>query len=45
MRTEPDRTGKPVTIATDPGRLEFVVALKPDRRAPPPRPDYDRPQS
>jgi len=47
MRAEPDKSGKSITIATgDPGQLEFVVALKSDRRAPPPpRPEYERPQS
>jgi plastocyanin len=46
MRGEPDKTGKPVTIAEgDPGRVEFVVALKPERRMLVPPPTYDRPQS
>jgi len=37
MRAEPDKSGKSITIATgDPDQLEFVVALKSDRRAPPP---------
>jgi plastocyanin len=47
MRGEPDKSGKPITIATgDPSHLEFVVALKPERRAPPrPAPGYERPQS
>jgi plastocyanin len=47
MRVEPEKTGKPITIAAgDPGQLEFVVALKPERRVPPPpAPSYDRPQS
>jgi plastocyanin len=45
MRGEPEKTGKPITIATgDPGQLAFVVALKPDRRAPAPRPHYDERQ-
>ena len=47
MRGEPEKTGKAVTLAAgDPGRLEFVVALKPERRpVPPPPPGYERPQS
>ncbi len=47
LRVEADKTGKAVTLADgDPGRLEFVVSLKPDRRpAPPPPPGYERPQS
>jgi plastocyanin len=47
MRGEPERSGKPITIVEgDPGRLEFVVALRPDRRPPVPPPSiYDRPQS
>jgi hypothetical protein len=46
MRGEPDRTAKPVTIATgESAPLAFVVALKPDRRPAPPRPQYEeRPQ-
>jgi plastocyanin len=49
MRGEPDKASKPVTLAEgDPGRLEFIVALKPERRAPAPpptQPTYERPQS
>ncbi|HXD98653.1 MAG TPA: hypothetical protein VN646_19035 [Candidatus Acidoferrum sp.] len=48
MRGEPEKTSKPITLADgDPGRLEFVVALKPERRVPvpPAHPSYDRPQS
>jgi plastocyanin len=49
LRGEADKTGKSVTLAdTDPGRLEFVVSLKPDRRPGPPGsppPGYERPQS
>lgn len=42
MRGEPEKTAKPLTIAAgDPGQLAFVVALKPDRRAPAPRPHYE----
>ena len=48
LRGEAEKSGKAVTIADgDPGRLDFVVALKPDRRvAPPiaPPPGYERPQ-
>ena len=46
MRGEPDKTAKPVTIATGESvQLTFVVALKPDRRPSPPRPQYEeRPQ-
>jgi plastocyanin len=46
MRGEPDKTAKPVTIATgETAPLAFVVALKPDRRPSPPRPQYEeRPQ-
>jgi plastocyanin len=41
MRGEPDKTGKPITIAAgDPGQLSFVVALKPERRGPQ-RPPYE----
>ena len=47
LRGEAEKTGKAVTLAAgDPGRLEFVVSLKPDRRpVPPPPPGYERPQS
>lgn len=46
MRGEPEKSGKPITITEgDPGRLEFVVALRPDRRPPLPPSIYDRPQS
>jgi plastocyanin len=47
MRLEPEKTAKPVTIAPgQPGQVAFVVALKPERRAPPPSPHYqDAPQS
>jgi plastocyanin len=42
MRSEPDKTGKPVTITVgEPGQLSFVVALKPERKAPQ-RPTYER---
>jgi plastocyanin len=48
LRGEAEKSGKAVTIADgDPGRLDFVVALKPDRRVPPPiapPPGYERPQ-
>jgi hypothetical protein len=45
MRGEPDKASKPVTIAAgDPGQIAFVVALKPERRAPAPRPGYERQQ-
>jgi len=45
MRGEPEKTAKPITIAAgDPARLAFVVALKPDRRAPAPRPHYEERQ-
>jgi plastocyanin len=43
MRGEIDRTVKRVTIAPgDPGQIAFVVALKPERRLPAPRPQYDQ---
>jgi len=47
MRGEPEKSGKPITIAEgNPGRLEFIVALRPDRRPPVPPPAYEqRPQS
>ena len=46
MRAEPEKSGKPITIADgDPGRLEFVVALKPERKIFIPPPGYERPQS
>jgi plastocyanin len=48
MRGEAEKTGKPVTLAADSVRLEFVVAVKPGRRAPAPPPagpSYERPQS
>ena len=46
MKAEPEKTGKPITIAAgDPGQVAFVVALKPERR-PPQRPPYEgTPQS
>ena len=45
MRVEPEKTSKAITIAEgDPGRLEFVLALKPERRLLP-RPNYERPES
>lgn len=45
MRGGPEKTAKAITIAAgDPGQLAFVVALKPDRRAPAPSPHYDQPQ-
>jgi plastocyanin len=45
MRGEPEKSGKPITItASDPGRLELVVALKPGRSVPVPPPGYERPQ-
>jgi len=44
MKGEPEKTGKPITIAAgDPGQVAFVVALKPERR--PPRPSYEKPES
>jgi len=47
MRGEPEKSGKPITIAEgNPGRLEFIIALRPDRRPPVPPPAYEqRPQS
>ena len=47
MRGEPEKSGKPITIAEgNPGRLEFNIALRPDRRLPVPPPAYEqRPQS
>jgi len=47
MRGEPEKSGKPITIAEgNPGHLEFAVSLRPDRRPPVPPPSiYDRPQS
>ena len=51
MRSEPEKTGQPITIAAgNPGELSFVVALKPERRGPQRPPDrppqYERaPQS
>jgi plastocyanin len=49
MRGEPEKSGKPITItAGDPGRLEFTLALKFDRRRPAPPPlgsGWERPQS
>jgi plastocyanin len=47
MRGESETSVKPITITEgNPGRLEFVVALRPDRRPPVPPPSiYDRPQS
>jgi plastocyanin len=46
MKGEPEKTGKPITIAAgDPGQIAFVVALKPERRGPQ-RPLYESgPQS
>jgi hypothetical protein len=45
LRGEPEKTGRPITIAAgDPGRLAFVVALKPDRRPAGPSPHYDQRQ-
>jgi plastocyanin len=42
MRSEPDKTSKPVTIdAGEPGQLSFVVPLKPERRGPQ-RPAYEK---
>jgi plastocyanin len=41
MRSEPEKTGKPITIAVgEPGQLSFVVALKPERKGPQ-RPTYE----
>jgi plastocyanin len=41
MRGEPEKTGKPITIAAgDPSELSFVVALKPERKGPQ-RPAYE----
>jgi plastocyanin len=41
MKGEPEKTGKPITIAAgDPGQVTFVVALKPERRGPQ-RPPYE----
>jgi plastocyanin len=47
MRGESDKSGKAITIASgDPSRLEFAIALKPERRPPPrPAPGYEQPQS
>jgi plastocyanin len=46
MKSEPEKTGKPVTLAAgDTGRVTFVLALKPERRGPQ-RPAYESaPQS
>ena len=45
MRGEPAKTTKPITIAPgDPGQLDFVVALRPDRRPTAPSPHYDQRQ-
>jgi plastocyanin len=46
MKGEPEKAGKPITIAAgDLGQVAFVVALKPERRQPQ-RPPYDgTPQS
>lgn len=44
LKGEPEKTGKPITIAAgDPGQVAFVVALKPERR--PQRPSYEKPES
>jgi plastocyanin len=41
MRSEPDKTGKPITIAVgEPSELSFVVAVKPERKGPQ-RPAYE----
>jgi plastocyanin len=41
MKGDPERGGKPLTLAAgDAGRVAFVLALKPERRTPP-RPPYD----
>jgi plastocyanin len=41
MRSEPEKTGKPITIAVgEPGQLSFVMALKPERKGPQ-RPTYE----
>jgi len=46
MRAEPDKIGKAITLADgDPGRIDFVLALKPERKVYPPPTTYDRPQS
>jgi plastocyanin len=50
MKGETDRTGQAITIgAGEPDRLTFVVALKPEKRAPRrpdgPTPTYERPQT
>jgi plastocyanin len=43
MRGEPEKVSKPITIAAgDPRQIAFVVALKPERRVPAPRPGYER---
>jgi plastocyanin len=45
MKAEPEKTGKPITIAAgDPGQVAFVMALKPARRGPQ-RPSYEKPES
>ena len=46
MKGDPEKTGKPITIAAgDPGQVAFVVALKPEPRVPQ-RPPYESgPQS
>jgi len=44
MKSEPEKTGKPVTVAVgEPGQVTFTLALKPDHRAP--RREYGTPQS
>jgi plastocyanin len=42
MRSEPEKTGKSITIAVgEPGQVSFVVALKPERKGPQ-RPAYEK---
>jgi hypothetical protein len=45
MRIESARTARTVVVAAgNPGQVAFVVALKPDRRAPAPSPRYEQRQ-